>query len=400
MRSPDTGYIFTVPVKETGRWHDAHCSFISICVPHSRRGNGDFSGVFFHEACWALLEECLLGKPVPLEQFLDVFQSLVFTHGLRSRHSLLLKYEYNGSLDDENSLRDPYHVPKIQEILNSPSTLPPRPRKKSRNHQTCNQDRFLRLPAEMIEEIAAFLSTKDVLSLRHASRAFTPLFYSQGFWSTRFKVHGDKGFLFEIRKDENRKVRDWRALYRYTNKKHLSTEVINRIRVWSLCQSLMELILLEWSNWQASEPMPKASPGCRWETAEEKPENNYDNYNNLELCYYEQKAPIISLPSSVGVFIVHDGLQSYISGINIFSEDGSEIRLGYASSKRVCMDVSGGVRGFIPAIGEKGIQAMLVVDGDGFISPWLGNPSKGTQTMRLVFKGPISALETKKLSLM
>ena len=89
LRSPDTGYIFTVPVKETGRWHDARCSFISICVPHSRRGNGDFSGVLFHEACWALLEECLLGKPVPLEQFLDVFQSLVFTHGLRSRHSLL-----------------------------------------------------------------------------------------------------------------------------------------------------------------------------------------------------------------------------------------------------------------------------------------------------------------------
>ena len=247
----------------------------------------------------------------------------------------------------------------------------------------------------MIEGIAAFLSTKEVLNLRHASRAFTPLFYSQGFWSSRFKVHGDKGFLFEVWKDENRKVRDWRALYRYTNKKHLSAEVINRRRVWSSCRFLMELILLEWSSWQASEPMPKASPGCRWERAEEKPENYYDNYNNWELCYYEQKAPIVSLPSSVGVFIVHDGLQSYISGINIFSEDGSEIRLGYASTKRVCMDVSGGVRGFIPAIGEKGIQAIQLVDGDGFISPWLGNPSKGTQTMRLVFKGPISALETK-----
>ena len=337
---------------------------------------------------------------MPLEQLLDVFQSLFFTHGLRSCQSLLLEYEYNGSLVYKNNSRDPYHVPKIQEILNSPSTFPPRVRKKSRNHQACNEDCFLRLPAEMIEGIAAFLSTKEVLNLRHASRAFTPLFYSQGFWSSRFKVHGDKGFLFEVWKDENRKVRDWRALYRYTNKKHLSAEVINRRRVWSSCRFLMELTLLEWSSWQASEPMPKASPGCRWERAEEKPENYYDNYNNWELCYYEQKAPIVSLPSSVGVFIVHDGLQSYISGINIFSEDGSEIRLGYASTKRVCMDVSGGVRGFIPAIGEKGIQAIQLVDGDGFISPWLGNPSKGTQTMRLVFKGPISALETKKLSLM
>ena len=152
LRSAETGYIYTVPVKETGRWHDARCSFISTCVWHSRRGNGAFSGVFFHEACWALLEECLLGKPVPLEQLLDVFQSRFFTHGSRSRWSLFLEDEYNDSLDYKNRTRDPYHVPKIQEILNSPSTFPPRIRKKSRNHQACNKDCFLRLQPRWSKE--------------------------------------------------------------------------------------------------------------------------------------------------------------------------------------------------------------------------------------------------------
>lgn len=376
-----------------------HHHLISIRVLHGGC-TGVIPGFVFHEACWALLEECFLGKPVPLEQFLDVFHSLAFTHGWSNRQSLL--GEYPGSLTYRNRKIDPYHVPQIQEILNPPSAIPPSAEhiasKKPQAHQTCNQDNFLRLPAEMIEGIVAFLSTKDVLSLRYVSRAFTPLFYSQGFWSTRFTVDGDRGFLFEVWKDRSRKARDWRALYWWTTTKtSLSTVLINRKRVWSLCQSLTEKLMLEWSDWPSSQPMPKILPGCRWEKVEEKFDRNHGNRSNhgkLDLYFYEQKAPIVSLPSKVGVSIVHDGPVSYIAGINIVSEDGTEIRLGYTSPERVCTEVSG-VRGFIPDTGERGIHAIRAVDGNGFISPWLGYPNEGTQTMRLVFKGFINALETR-----
>jgi hypothetical protein len=62
-------------------------------------------------------------------------------------------------------------------------------------------DCFGCLPWELRELIAILLPTEDALNLRLASRSFLRIFDSQTFWLSRFQATGDRGFVFEVHKE-------------------------------------------------------------------------------------------------------------------------------------------------------------------------------------------------------
>lgn len=162
---------------------------------------------------------------------------------------------------------DPCTVNGIEKLLDSPSISPPGVGKykgRMKNNLTSSTtsttaqqalvnkqrmsrtDCFTRLPYELVEEIAAHLPTSSVLSLRLISPAFTPPFYSQIFWATRFQASRERGFLFKIW--QGPRHRDWRALYYLTNSTNLPQSLQNRKRVWDLVEPLGQEISLEWAD--------------------------------------------------------------------------------------------------------------------------------------------------------
>jgi hypothetical protein len=75
------------------------------------------------------------------------------------------------------------------------------------------------------------------------------------------------------------------------------------------------------------------------------------------------------------------------------SKDGSHICLGYISGdKELSVDITT-LKGFVLAMGSRGIQALQVVNGDGRVTRWFGCPRNSPVTERLVGSEAISALE-------
>lgn len=132
-------------------------------------------------------------------------------------------------------------------------------------------DCFLRLPLELIENIAACLQTHDELrrscrirlGLSRILGASIPLFYSQMFWVTRAKSSSDRAFLLDVLK--GREFQDWRSLYHLTKGSLLHKALKCRRRIWPLAQALLEKINMEWSGSSSLQPRSNLS-GYRWET--------------------------------------------------------------------------------------------------------------------------------------
>lgn len=118
--------------------------------------------------------------------------------------------------DFEWELIDPCHVPELEALLAEPQ----RPALSESLHQkrnelsipsmvVTNDDDFTKLPQEVCDRIACFLSMPEVFDLRLASRAFAYTFYNQQFWASRFnRPNSERGWLFEAR--DQTQHRDWR----------------------------------------------------------------------------------------------------------------------------------------------------------------------------------------------
>lgn len=280
---------FTVPVVESERWdNEGH---LPIDVPVLKDEDGQY-GFVFHDACWLLLRERFQGRSISLDRLIEVLNSVPWepwgNYGWSGERYYAWEHGYHGLVEFDHEdyypwesagwqqvggLRtipidtiDPCTVNGIQKLLDSPSVSPPGVGKRkgrtnnftpsttstaaqqaSANKQrTPRNDCFTQLPYEMVEEIAAHLATSSVLSLRLISPAFTPLFYSQSFWASRFQAGRERGFLFKIWQDPKR--RDWRTLYYLTNSTNLPQSLQNGKRVWDSVESLGKKVSLEWAD--------------------------------------------------------------------------------------------------------------------------------------------------------
>lgn len=122
---------------------------------------------------------------------------------------------------------------------------------------TSERDCFVQiLHPEICSTIAEFLSIKDVVNTRLASRAFWHVFQQQGFWATRFASWGERGWLSEV--DEyigtsaidkpGSRFTDWRKLYEHTRASRLDPRFSNRARIWDHATNILNATSLTWGD--------------------------------------------------------------------------------------------------------------------------------------------------------
>ena len=84
---------------------------------------------------------------------------------------------------------------------------------------------------------------------------------------------------------------------------------------------------------------------------------------------------------------------TYIAGVRLITERGTDICLGFISKGEEVIKEVIALRGFILAVGSRGIHALQVVSQDASLSEWVGCPNKSPITERLAYFNFIAGLE-------
>lgn len=403
---------YIAPRDRAMRWNDAGYSSPledQFGVLKQQPINGRH-GFIFHEACWSLLEEASHPATVPLERLYQVCKSLpvpLYYEGVSWGHdyagAAVADNETYFPWEDRFEAREfpepdpvitanPYRVPVVDQILCEDPEEPPVPvytSPTSLSAAESGSDCFASLPAELCAEIAMRLPTADALSARLASRAFWPVFHSQQFWASRFKLESiDRPWLFEARSGSS-SPRDWRWLYRRTNDTGKYLGLQNRQRIWGLVQSVRDILALAWNELPSFlAPAWRPDPGSVSPLAAARHtrvtahlwnryilDDSWDEFYNG--CRLEWTRTIV-IPDNLvrlAVSTVAFGDREYIAGLSLTTAAGDTIRLGYynSSSQEHSCEISG-FQGLRLAVGSRGIQALKWVNARGTSpeSRWLG----------------------------
>ena len=407
---PDGG-TWIAPFDPAMRWDDQDCVFQpgdELPVMRQRPENNRH-GFVLHDACWRLLQKALEPEKVPLERLLKICRSLPFP--LRGI-SVCWSHDYGGltAFDDQHhypwedqlmeqsssseiyhyARENPYDMPEISEPLKMRLENPPHLFAK-----TQTGDCFSTLPWEILEAIAINLPTGDALVLRRASRAFLPVLTSQIFWASRFQPGHEREYVFE---KQNKEQRDWISLYRHTSYAYSPPGLKNRRRVWGLIRKLIILLSLRLDDcWELS-PIPSSVDGLKWievagDIKRTTGSGHCENFNEGCRLFQKQCAPIPGDLSKIAFSIVAAGDVTYITGMRLMTSDDADIRLGYlAEGNEAFVEVTV-VKGFVLAMGPRGIRAIQVIGVNEHTSKWFGCPTESPVTERLAGCESISALE-------
>lgn len=393
------------------RWNDwNYCPQASDEVPVMREPsfNGRH-GVVLHDACWCLLKAMFDAQSVPLERLFKVCDSLPFPlywDGACWEHDYggLALLDEQGHYPWEDRLNgttysevhriaeaNPYDVPDITQLLVMPSDCPPNPAP-SRYHADC----FTVLPWEILEAIAVYLPTYDVLNLRLTSRSFSCILTSQPFWASRFAPGGERDFVFEMRK--GKKGKDWRHLYRHTSYSHSSPGLLNRMRIWQLIRLIEKHLRLRLDDKQRSVSEDMNRTDLQWhrvrgDVRQELGAGHCTGFNEGCRVFGKARAFIPKVLSKIAFSIIRSEEADYVVGMRLFSVEKEDRQLGYKGNETV-FEVTA-LRGFAVAVGPRGIRAMQVICDDGTRSPWFGRPKNSPITERLVRTERIVALEVE-----
>ncbi|KAL9103785.1 MAG: hypothetical protein Q9163_001194 [Psora crenata] len=393
------------------RWDDQDCVFqagdeLPVMQQHPENNR---HGFVLHDACWRLVQKALEPEEVPLERLLKICRSLPFP--LRGI-SVCWGHDYGGltAFDDQHHYPwedrlieqsgdskvyqyariNPYDMPEISEPfkmrLEDPPTL---------FAKTQTGDCFSTLPWEILETVAINLPTGDALVLRRASRAFLPVLSSQIFWASRFQPGHEREHVFEKR---NKEQRDWMSLYRRTSYAHSPPGLNNRRRIWGLIRNLIILLPLRLDDGWELPPVPSTVDGLKWievagDIKRTTSSGHCEYFNEGCRLFYKQWAPIPGDLSKISFSVVAAGDGTYITGMRLITSDDADIRLGYlAEGNETFVEVTA-VKGFVLAIGPRGIRAIQVIGLNKHTSKWFGCPMESPVTERLAGCESISALK-------
>lgn len=369
-----------------------------------QRSDNDRHGFVIHDACWRVLQKSVEPNTIPLGRFFRICSSLTFPlrgigvswghdYGGLSKIDTKDHYpwedrlvdQYNESESYQYAKYNPYDVPEVFELLNMSS-------QEKQNYELCvtGTDCFSVLPWEIREAIAIILPTGDFLNLLWSSKSFLPLLTSQTFWASRFQTGNDRDFVFEAR---HKRPKDWITLYRMTSRAHSRPGLKNRRRIWGLIRAIVKVLYLQLDQSMECQP-PIQNPEPRWTVAADVRGDEVSNYSFNEGCRLLQKQST-SIPADLVRIIfstIGDGDIEYLAGMRFVSHNGTEIHLGYTiNGKEDSLDITA-LRGFILAMGSRGIQGLQVVNSDGKVSKWFGCPKSSPVTERLVGTCPVAAV--------
>jgi hypothetical protein len=371
---------------------------------------GDIHGYLFHDACWRLCQEAVKPHDIPLDQLFRICKSLPMPRdaagfcwghdhgGLnifddRNHYPWEDRYlKFNTSLRYANS--NPYSIPKITGLLRMSSLKSRASPRKSRIYAPCsNSKNYLSiLPWEIFELIAINLSTRDASSLSRSSKAFLPLLTSQNFWESRFKSGHDRHFIFETR--NSKQPRDWITLYRVTSCAQSPPGLRNRKRIWRSIQVLTKLLYLRLDDTLGFSLGIQKTNSSKWKNVSaDIIDGTVYVFRDGCWIFRKQSTSIPTDLARITFSFTSDGDSGYLAGIHLIPNHGANIRLGYIieGSELYCNVTT--IKGFILAVGSRGIRALQIVSSDGRTSRWFGSHRNSPVTERLVDTESIRALE-------
>jgi hypothetical protein len=233
------------------------------------------------------------------------------------------------------------------------------------------------------------------LNLRRSSRAFLYVFNSQRFWASRFEPGRERDFIFEKR--NCKEARDWRTLYRLTNSAHSPPGLQNRKRVWGLINRLPKILRLQLADAAELPHFKSGDTDLRWMKvtgeliSDEDPDWRQEFYEGCRL--FDQQC--VAVPEDLfrlAFSTIRVGDEEYLTGMRLISKNGSDTCLGYrAEGDERFLDITT-LKGFITAVGSRGIRGVQVITDDLCGSNWVGCPNDSPITKRLVGTGSIVAL--------
>ncbi|KAI0532871.1 hypothetical protein GGR58DRAFT_522393 [Xylaria digitata] len=407
---------FRARVDPSHRW-DGHASLSQ--VPFDVNAELEFDGqryFIFHDACWRLLDAALSDSAVsaPPWRIFEVIKSLPFSEryswgygwGHRLGGPAVAKEDFLPWEDDVEDIRifepvtyaDPYNNHETDQILAEIPQSPPGIPLAVLNLQTTGTGLLNTLPYELCLTIAMCLPMRDFFNARLASRAFSPLFYDQLFWASRFKAPSDRAWFFEARKHQQ--AIDWRSLYRRTNVDRRPT-LHNRQRIWNLLSSLMDVLNSRRYDTNMSVSPLKPNPSHSLEVVGDLLGKagrfgRIKTWGNLESgCRLWHKFHV-TVPDNLSQFSVayiQAPDTGYISGIKFTTTAADVIQLGYWSMTEYSIHVTS-ITGFVLAVSCRGIRAIQCLTGSETTSRWLGCPDNCPITRRLaVFDSQLDSLE-------
>lgn len=391
----------------------------------SDSGHEDTDEVIFiiHEVCWALLEKAHRPGRVPRRRLWEVLRSLTTfdnylpcwghdygglgvdftTHDIYTwvRHERRDPESYYWDIPNADPRAAASHVARL---LDATPSAPPES-KLALTASSTGTDPFFRFPDEMRLEIACSLTVSEALNLRLASRAFRFVFDDHQFWASNFRYHdGDRAWFLGLMNNHDKEKMnwnlDWRSLYRQTHDTHLSVELNNGKRVWTLAKRLRAVLDLSFPycipeyggscfagrtlpciddnvlrelddiEWKFQPTVGNFWEGDVWET----------NFNMHTLFVHVPDAL-----SRLSFSFVPLGDYQYLAGIKIYAANmGQDLEFGYQApaGRQRSLDIDG-LYGFTVAMGSQGIAAIQCMDARGVVGGWIGDPGSFPRTRRL-----------------
>lgn len=208
---------------------------------------------------------------------------------------------------------------------------------------------------------------------------------SQIFWASRFKPGHEREYVFETRRS---KQRDWITLYQRTKYAHGPPGFKNRRRIWCLIRTLIVLINLRLDDCSGFLHTPSSADSLKWnKVAGDVKQTIGSRHGEVfrEGCrlFQVQNASIPGDLSKIAFSFLAVGDVIYITGIRLITRDDSQIRLGYLAEDNEASNEVTAVKGFILAVGPRGIRAVQVIGVNGYASKWVGSAAESPVTERL-----------------
>ncbi|RAL03010.1 F-box domain protein [Aspergillus ibericus CBS 121593] len=282
----------------------------------------------FHDLCWHRLWQHFSPEEVPLICLYEALECLPFPVGGRLWPARELPTSpeclpwYHPHEHDRTVRNGHFGLPSLDELMRFAKN-PPTPLATTTNQPTLPPPRMnhrQRLPLEIIEMIGTLLPTRDMLHLRQASRAATPLFSSLPFWRSRFTINGDRGFLLPVIEQltpPRRQSLDWRLLYHSTCKLTCSRWFQFEIHAWEALRWLRDTAVAI----HRGRTPPLAFRG-----------NALHHYHHT--TYRDMHLESVNLGPSlrqIAISVLQDIGEVYITGMEFIFDDRPPAMLGYTT---------------------------------------------------------------------
>ena len=379
-------------------------------------GIGNAESITFHEACWKLLKDFCAPHPIPLIRLLEVFDSVPFdgegydlcwdrkyrqileyTPGVRVSKEFKLPGHYFHKWVWDYAKLDSISTSEVERLVRQRESPPAAWRQISSNN---TRDCFLKMPWELLENMVLDLDTRTALSMRLISRAFLPLLTSGIFWASRFRPERERGFLHDVFHKKDGVV--WIDLYRATDDRKLPFNLRARAWVWKMARDVVTLARL-----QLAEPVDDANSkkmlkNVRWPSRYHVTgQVIYELENARSRKIFQEgcrelgthSALVPSQLVAITITTARVGATTYVAGICLLPKGGPCVRLGYTSQEGRHLHRITSLKGFLIAIGERGIHALRVVGENKILSPWIGDPLLSPITERLILTASLDCLK-------